>query len=359
MVRCTIGRVFTLVLVAIAFILTATLLSDFHHTVVHHPTAQKRKQQRYNVHVKSLLQLERPLGTEILNQSVVDQVGTFLMFIGYPRSGHSIVASCLDAHPDAIVAHEFNLLARLMQPGSHNSLQSLRNRTVLFSSLCQNSLRHSLFGWRSPEQTLDKKGYTLGLNSNSSWQGRFRRLRVIGDKAGGLTTHGYRDAPASFISAYQELSEIVQLPIKFLHVVRNPYDIIATKLLYRLSERRGKKGNFSAQNPIRNERQVMQAVRSLEAEAMAVQESTEKLKLVTLEVHNVDFIRDTKKTMTRICQFLGLECTKRYLQLCDDAAYDQPSKSRDSVAWTKGIQQYIDQLIQDYPFFSRYSFSEI
>lgn len=352
MARCTIGRVFTLVLVAIAFILTATLLSDYHHTLEHHPSAKKTKQQRYNV--KPLLQLEKTTST--LKQSVVDQVSTFIMFIGYPRSGHSIVASCLDAHPDAVVAHEFNVLPRLMQP---SSVQSLRDRTVLFSLLCQNSFQHSQFGWRSSEQTLDKKGYTLEISSNSSWQGTFRRLKVIGDKSGGLTTHGYRDTPASFISAYQELSKIVQVPIKFLHVVRNPYDIIATKLLYRLSDRRGKKGNFSAQNPVRNERQIMQAARSLAAEVKAVQESTERLKLVTLEVHNVDFIRNTRKTMLRICQFLGLECTESYLQLCDAVAYDRPSKSRDSVAWTRDIRQYIDQLIKDYPFFNRYSFSRI
>lgn len=340
MARCTIGRVFTLVLVAIAFILTATLLSqesdNFQRALIHHSTKKAK------------------LGAQIVNQSAVEEVDTFMMFIGYPRSGHSIVGSCVDAHPDAIVAHEFNLMTKLMQP---NFLQYYRNRTVLFNSLYQNSYRQSLLGWRSPVQTLDKKGYSLTISSNDSWQGKYRQLKVIGDKSGGLTTHGYRDSPTHFISAYKELANIVQVPIKFLHVVRNPYDIIATKLSYRLSERRGKKGNFSAQRPVKKARQIMQAVKSLEAEVKAVRDSIDELELVTLVVHNVDFILETRRTMSTICKFLGLECTERYLQLCDNVAYDKPSKSRELVDWTKESLRYVDQLIQDYPLFNRYSFT--
>ena len=35
---------------------------------------------------------------------------TYCMFIGYPRSGHSLVGSLLDAHPQIILAHELNAL---------------------------------------------------------------------------------------------------------------------------------------------------------------------------------------------------------------------------------------------------------
>lgn len=352
MARCTIGRVFTLVLVAISFIIVATLLSDydsfhdFESKLEHHSVFKKGKSK-----AQALLK-----GAQVVNQSIADGVKTFLMFIGYPRSGHSIVGSCIDAHPDAIVAHEFNLMAKLMQPAV---LHLHRNRTVLFNYIYQNSYRQSLLGWRSPEQTLDKKGYSLTIRSNNSWQGKFRQLRVIGDKSGGLTAHNYRDSPKPFIAAYNELSKIVQVPIKLLHVVRNPYDIIATKLSYRLSEQRGKKGNFSADRPVTNPRQIMQAVKSLQGEVKAVQGSIDALKLETLEVHYVDFILETKNTMARICSFLDLECSERYLQMCDNVAYDKPRKSRDQVVWTKASRQYVDQLIRDHSFFKRYSFTDL
>ena len=39
-----------------------------------------------------------------------DTVNTYCMFIGYPRSSHSLMGSLIDAHPNAIIAHEQDVL---------------------------------------------------------------------------------------------------------------------------------------------------------------------------------------------------------------------------------------------------------
>ncbi len=39
-----------------------------------------------------------------------DTVERFCLFIGYPRSGHSLVGSLLDAHPNVVLAHELDAL---------------------------------------------------------------------------------------------------------------------------------------------------------------------------------------------------------------------------------------------------------
>ena len=49
-------------------------------------------------------------GMHALPQSVIDGVKTFVFFIGYARSGSSIVASFMDAHPHAVVSHEVGVL---------------------------------------------------------------------------------------------------------------------------------------------------------------------------------------------------------------------------------------------------------
>ena len=36
------------------------------------------------------------------------------MFVGYPRSGHSLIGSLLDAHPNMLVAHELSALKYLL-----------------------------------------------------------------------------------------------------------------------------------------------------------------------------------------------------------------------------------------------------
>ncbi len=38
------------------------------------------------------------------------KVHTFVLFVGYPRSGHSLIGSMIDAHPNAIIAHEVPLI---------------------------------------------------------------------------------------------------------------------------------------------------------------------------------------------------------------------------------------------------------
>lgn len=346
MVRCTIGRGFTLVLFTIVSILLFTILTDYNR-----PPQNYVSPLHFMRKVKAFKPLQK--GLPVLNQSTVNGIKKFLFFIGYPRSGHSIVASCVDAHPDAVIAHEFNLFAKLLHPQAHKFIE---NRTILYSSLYQNSYKQSLMGWRSERQKyVGKKGYTLQLNSSASWQGKFRRLRVIGDKSGGLTAHIYRESPESFMKAYNDLMAIVQVPLKVIHVVRNPYDIVATKLLYRLSKEKGKKANFSSTKPITDTQHIAQAVRALESEVRAVSDLIYKWNFDRLEVHNVDFTLHTKDTMRRICQFLGLECPESYLQICDDAAFDQPRKSRTVVVWNKAIQKNVDQMIHSYPFFNRYS----
>ena len=42
-----------------------------------------------------------------LSQNVIDGVKKFVIFIGYPRSGHSIVGSFMDAHPHMVITQLF------------------------------------------------------------------------------------------------------------------------------------------------------------------------------------------------------------------------------------------------------------
>ena len=331
-----------------AFVMATILLSEYRNALPSRPRLKSRgPKYLHSKHHGTKTPLPAPQGVD---ESVADQVEAFVVFVGYPRSGHSIVGSCLDAHPDAIVAQEFNLFTRLMKSPP-------RNRLELYKSLYINSYRESVVGWRSQQQNPRKKGYTLQINSTNSWQGKFKRLKVIGDKSGGLTTHAYHSSPPSFVSAYRLLSGMVKVPVKFLHVVRNPYDIISTKLLYRMSEQKGRKGNFTMERPITDIRRIMQATRSLDSEARGVRELVENLHPDILEVHSVDFILRTKETLLKICDFLGLECDGNYLEQCNRAVYDKPSRSRTAVVWTRGCRDSVDDLIRGYPFFSRYSFS--
>ena len=56
---------------------------------------------------------ERRLGASIdgrWRRHELQSVEAFCIFIGYPRSGHSLLGSLLDAHPEMVIAHELDVL---------------------------------------------------------------------------------------------------------------------------------------------------------------------------------------------------------------------------------------------------------
>ena len=85
--------------------------------------------------IEYLLQLARlELGKKMPE---FDGIETYCMFVGYPRSGHSIVGSFLDAHDKIIIAHELNAL-KFIEAGCHFK--------ELYWLLLYNSQQFSRFG---------------------------------------------------------------------------------------------------------------------------------------------------------------------------------------------------------------------
>jgi hypothetical protein len=46
----------------------------------------------------------------MLHGKLFDQVQSYCMFVGHPRSGHTLIGALLDAHPHIVIAHELNAL---------------------------------------------------------------------------------------------------------------------------------------------------------------------------------------------------------------------------------------------------------
>ena len=69
--------------------------------------------RRFNTEPGNALEkMRRYLGSMrgfFMGQTFSD-IRSFLMFIGYPRSGHTLIGSLLDAHPDMVIAHELDAL---------------------------------------------------------------------------------------------------------------------------------------------------------------------------------------------------------------------------------------------------------
>ncbi len=134
------------------------------------------------------------------------EVRAFCFFVGWPRSGHSIVGALLNAHPDAVISHELHALEQVRRG---------RGRDHLYASILLRDRWFQRRSWRS-------EGYDYAVPGQ--WQGRFARLQVIGDKNGGASSRLLGRQPGLLA----ELRARVGVPLRLIQVTRNPWDTVAT-----------------------------------------------------------------------------------------------------------------------------------
>ena len=140
--------------------------------------------------------------------------------------------------------------------------------------------------------------------------------------------------------------------------IGNPYDIVATKVLYAAGSK-GHKLPASETNKFDNPEVLMAAAKGLFKVAESTKDFIVSCNLSVLEVYSEDLIEDPKSTMKKICNFLDLECWDEYLQQCYDKTYKSPSKTRNVVKWTSEILDYINGKLMRYPNFHRYKHSVV
>jgi hypothetical protein len=114
---------------------------------------------------------ERELRSPILPQDVIDNVRIFIVFLGYPRSGHTILGALMDAHPNMVISHQYN-------PCVHSRSS---NKSRLFNEMYRNSYKNAMDINGARGQNYNKKNYTAYVAN--SWQGNYDKyIRVIGGK---------------------------------------------------------------------------------------------------------------------------------------------------------------------------------
>ena len=108
-----------------------------------------------------------------LEPKTVDGVETLLMFIGYPRSGHTLIGSLLDAHPNMVVANEYHILEKWKAYARKD-----KNKQHLFQELYTNSYREAHNGDRSLADCAPTTKYKYTVPNQ--WQGKFDGKMKVG-----------------------------------------------------------------------------------------------------------------------------------------------------------------------------------
>jgi hypothetical protein len=250
-----------------------------------------------------------------LRENDYSQLRAFCLFIGYPQSGHSLVGALLDAHPDAALAHGADVVSI--------ALMETPRRDDLFAALLDNSRDAATSGRM-------QTGYSYAVAG--SWQGRVRTLRVIGDKAGSKTTRRLMDAPHGL----ETVESLVELPLRLIHVVRNPFDNVASIRL------------------IKDGKTLPRAVKTYGRLAGVNARLLSESGRGSITVRHEDLVAAPKVELRRLCDFLGLEPDDAYLENAARLVFSSPRRTRERVDWGPDEVAAVEALVETHSFLAGY-----
>ncbi len=258
------------------------------------------------------------------NRKLFENMDTYCMFIGYPRSGHSLIGTLLDAHPNMIIAPELDALKYI------HARFSKRQISYLIVKRSQ----------MSAETRFKRKGYLYVVVPNQ-WNGKIKSLRVIGDKHG--ESSSIRLKVVSDLLG--RLRNTFNINIKFIHVIRNPFDNIST--ICRKADRH--KLNPGLKHSINYYFSLCKMVLDIKKQIKCSE---------LFELRYELFIEDPKIYLKELCQFLGLDASDDYLNDCASIVFKSPHKSRCNIQWNQELIDNVKNRINEFPFLQGYSYSE-
>ena len=305
------------------------------------------------------------IGGEKLPLEVVKGIKKFVFFVGNIRSGSSILGSLMDAHPHVVIANEWRF----------------PDFTTLESDSLKGNLFNTLYSACLAKKRIEKSGKGYTLEVKGMWQADYDRyIDVIGDKTAGSEIPYLTDT-AKFDENFKVLLRSLKIPILAIQPIRNPFDMIATRAVIEQSSVKRSEGvakfvslkqafnisNDATQTMSRAKNDSLQfykpeAINNMTDETFryfrAAEEVAEKVigKKNVLQVHNCDLVHDPKGTILKVFNFLEVNVTEHYLDVCARKVFGSESRSRNTVAWSLEQIERIQMKMKKYEALNRYSF---
>ena len=165
--------------------------------------------------------------------------------------------------------------------------------------------------------------------------------------------------PLKTTMCFNMLKERINIPIVILHVVRNPFDMIATTLAMTHGVPNTRQKLLEGEKLRLTREEIMKvATRAvfLKAEAFIQAITSEVMEdLVVVEIHSENFIKHPREHIHKICEALNVPCPVEYVEACSEKAFRNISKSRQIIEWDDNVVESILNRTKTYPFFSAYT----
>lgn len=272
----------------------------------------------------------------------------FVQFAGFPRSGHSVLGSILDAHPDALLAHELDAMG-LLRAGVPlpEILALVRANTEAFERHGRwwNGFRHAVPGAAG---------------------GASARPLVMGDKKGDWALRHHMAEPGLLDALRRALGG---RRAAWIAVVRDPYDNVAT-----LSLRRGHRYDRARIEAPSEARFAVRLAKLRDREGVACRVLPEmvedyaalcagladlKARTDPADWHELrhDRLRvDPEGTVAGLLRFLGLGEACGFAARAAAVVRREPSRTRDAIDWPPEARRAVDALVERHDFLRGFAF---
>ncbi len=252
-----------------------------------------------------------------------DRVQRACLFVGQPRSGHSVLGALLNAHRNILISHNLDVL---------HYLRAGFDREELFHLILER------------ERWLGKRGRRIGgyvYDLPGQWLGYHDELRVIGDKRAGSTSQHLSADP----DLLKRFADRLGMPVIVIHHLRNPWDNISS-LWTRADIRRG--------------RSMPELVRwyfeMLEGALAAAARPQESVRVV--RTYHEDMVRDPSMVLSPVLDALGVSGSPEYLDACRRFVHPGIRRTRDTAPWTDRLIEQVDERRRMFPPMARYSWDD-
>jgi hypothetical protein len=250
------------------------------------------------------------------------KVRSLVVFLGYPRSGSSTLGSILDAHRNVLIAHELNVLKYLRNGFGYKQI---------FFLLAKNSKIFTKRGRIS-------SGYDGVIKGQ--FNGKAKPCFVIGDKKAGATSKLLGE---NGLLAEKLLN--LYCDVKWVHIVRNPFDMIATEAY--------KGNNYRLEA---TEKRLLETIDLFRKKFDTVYNLIKQEKYDIFTLKHEDLLENPQVKLTELLIRLNLENYPGYLESVCAHLFKKAHQSRHDVNWTEKQKTEVDKLIARYDFLSGYSF---
>lgn len=276
---------------------------------------------------EELMLLTKSLLSGFGQKTKMQEVESFVLFIGFPRSGHSLIGFLINQHPEILISHELDVLYYFEKYNySKNMLYNL--------------IYHRDKWFRTK-----KKGKWTGYDYNISTQSTLNpnSIKVLGDKKGGVTSTRLIEN----IGLLNELKSKLDLPLKLIFIARNPFDNIATRIL-----RESSKKEDYAVTESRIEYMINKYFQSCD-----LLETIRKIDDSDVFISNIEkFIAAPDTEFVDLFNWLNVSIDKGFIELMVNKINKEESQTRHKINWPKNQINDILEKSQKYGYLKNYSF---